>query len=144
MHDSVVFAINAMLDDPVVDLFCIPQVRTISCTISVAKMSAGFIPYRDRRTGSHFGVGGINRMMIPLQFLSVITDPVSPFDPSNCVILMFHAIRLSPLNFCSSERIVNDGVPNDILTCSKCFDYLNGVCLFYSLSCSVFPVSSSV
>jgi hypothetical protein len=30
------------------------------------------------------------------------------------VILMFHLNRLSPLNFCSSERIVRDAVPDDI------------------------------
>lgn len=40
--------------------------------------------------------------------------PTSPLDPSNWVILIFHCNRFSPLNFCSSERIVNDGVPDDI------------------------------
>ncbi len=44
------------------------------------------------------------------------TYPVSPLDPSSCVILTFHVIRFSLLNFCSSDNIVNEGVPNDIST----------------------------
>jgi hypothetical protein len=29
--------------------------------------------------------------------------------------LVFHWSRFSPLNFCSSERIVSDGMPEDIV-----------------------------
>jgi len=42
--------------------------------------------------------------------------PVSPLDPSNCVMVIFHFSRFSPLNFCSSGSIVNEGVPDDIAT----------------------------
>ena len=46
------------------------------------------------------------------------TYPVSPFDPSNCVMVIFHFSRFSPLNFCSSESIVSEGVPDDIVSIS--------------------------
>ena len=42
--------------------------------------------------------------------------PVSPLDPSNWIIVMFHFIRFSLLNFCSSESIVNEDVPDDIVS----------------------------
>ena len=42
--------------------------------------------------------------------------PSNPFDPSSCVILVFHCSKLSPLNFCSSDSIVSDDVP-DIIVC---------------------------
>ena len=42
--------------------------------------------------------------------------PVSPFDPNSCVMVIFHLSRFSPLNFCSSESIVREDVPDDIST----------------------------
>jgi len=41
--------------------------------------------------------------------------PDSPFAPSNWVMLVVHESKLSPLNFCSSERIVSEGEVADIL-----------------------------
>ena len=38
--------------------------------------------------------------------------PNSPFDPKSWVILVFHCSKLSPLNFCSLESIVSDGIPD--------------------------------
>jgi hypothetical protein len=43
------------------------------------------------------------------------TYPDSPFEPSSWVMFMAHASRLSLLNFCSSESIVRDVVPDDIV-----------------------------
>ena len=48
--------------------------------------------------------------------------PVSPFDLSNCIMVMFHFSKFSPLNFCSSESIVNEGVPEDIVDRSNLSD----------------------
>ena len=41
--------------------------------------------------------------------------PSSPFDPSSCMILVFHCGGLSLLNFCSSDSIVSDDVPDIIV-----------------------------
>ena len=50
-----------------------------------------------------------------LGFFSVpFKYPSSPLAPSSWLILIFHWRRLSPLNFCSSERIVSDSVPDII------------------------------
>jgi hypothetical protein len=57
------------------------------------------------------GIGidsGPGLRMLPLIY------PRSPFEPSTCVMLVFHYSRLFPLNFCSSERIVSEGVPDII------------------------------
>ena len=43
------------------------------------------------------------------------TYPSSPLEPSSWVIIVVHLSRLSPLNFCSSERIVRDGIPDDMV-----------------------------
>ena len=51
------------------------------------------------------------------------TYPVSPLDPSSCSMLMFHFIRFSPLNFCSLDNIVNEGVPDDISTSNDFVGY---------------------
>jgi hypothetical protein len=61
--------------------------------------------------------------------ISPLTYPVSPFDPRSCVIVTFHAIRLSPLNFCSSESIVKEGDPDDIVTGNNYLKYWISVLL---------------
>ena len=38
--------------------------------------------------------------------------PNNPFAPSSWVIIIFHCSKFSPLNFCSSGRIVKDGNPD--------------------------------
>ena len=63
--------------------------------------------------------------------MSPFTYPVSPFDPNSCVIVTFHVIRLSPLNFWSSESIVKEGVPDDISASSNAFNCLSGVLLLW-------------
>ena len=40
------------------------------------------------------------------------TYPSSPFDASSWMMFVFHCRRLSPLNFCSSDRSVSDGIPD--------------------------------
>ena len=49
-------------------------------------------------------VGAVRKVILRSMY------PDSPFDPNNWIILVFHESRLSPLNFCSSERIVSEGV----------------------------------
>ncbi len=53
--------------------------------------------------------GGLGFPMVPSMY------PVSPLDPSNCAMVIFHFRRFSPLNFCSSESIVREDVPDDML-----------------------------
>ncbi len=55
--------------------------------------------------------------------MSPLTYPVSPLDPRICAIVTFHVIRLLPLNFCSSESIVREGVPDAISTSSNRLGY---------------------
>ena len=60
--------------------------------------------------------------------------PDKPFDPKSWVMFVVHDRRLSPLNFCSSERIVNDGVPEVILCNTKscvCMSRLFLFCLMF-------------
>ena len=66
--------------------------------------------------------------------------PDSPFDASSWIMFVFHWSKLSPLNFCSSESIVRDGVPDIcfrlgsvwfrfcvLVSCACRLDYLVGV-----------------
>ncbi len=63
------------------------------------------------------------------------TYPKSPLDPNNWVILVVHDIKLSPLNFCSSERIVKEGT-DDIVYKSTVVQVYE--LLFYPLAeCSI-------
>ncbi len=55
------------------------------------------------------GVGSTGCITFPSMY------PVSPFDPSSCVIVTFQFSKFSPLNFCSSESIVKEGIPEDIM-----------------------------
>ena len=48
--------------------------------------------------------------------------PSNPFDPSSCVILVFHCSKLSLLNFCSLDSIVSDDVPDIIVQDSSLVD----------------------
>jgi len=41
--------------------------------------------------------------------------PSNPLDPSSWFILVFHWSRLFPLNFCSSESRVSEGIPDIIV-----------------------------
>jgi hypothetical protein len=66
--------------------------------------------------------------------------PSSPFDPSNCVMLVFHWSRLSPLNFCSSDSIVSEGMP-DIINGRG---YLSGWCIKYLWSLLSFACQLSI
>ena len=47
------------------------------------------------------------------------TYPSSPLDLSSWVMVVFHLSKLSLLNFCSSERIVKVGIPDDIVYRSR-------------------------
>ena len=46
-------------------------------------------------------------------FLSIYPD--NPFDASSWNIFVFHYSKFSPLNFCSSESVVSEGVPDIVM-----------------------------
>ena len=67
MHTSPVLATNAVfVDDPDMGLLRTPLSSIIPCAIRVENTSAVVvIVYKEGITGSHFVVGGIERIMIP-------------------------------------------------------------------------------
>ena len=50
--------------------------------------------------------------------------PNRPFEPKSCVMLVVHDSKFSPLNFCSSVRIVREGVLDDIINGDDVFAIL--------------------
>ena len=59
---------------------------------------------------SGIGIDSGSRFCI---FLSIYPD--NPFDASSWNIFIFHCSKFSPLNFCSSESIVSEGVPDIVM-----------------------------
>ena len=58
------------------------------------------------------------------------TYPSSPLDLSSWVIVVVHFSKLSPLNFCSSEKIVKVGIPENIVADrGNYLDALSKICL---------------
>ena len=53
--------------------------------------------------------------------------PDNPFDPRSWVILVFHWSKLSPLNFCSLESMVSEGILDMVIQVSS----LSGISLLY-------------
>ncbi len=74
VHPSVTLAAKTVLDNSEVGLLWLPLSRIIPCASKVEIMSTEeVIIYNDGITGSHFAVGGIDRIITPLSHLSSLT-----------------------------------------------------------------------